>query len=63
MKEVFLLLAIIATLSITSCSKKFTCNWTDGTPYNIVFTEEIKASSLDDAEVKCRLRGIECSIE
>jgi hypothetical protein len=63
MKRIALLLAVFTAITMTSCRKKYTCNCTDGTPYNIVFTEEIQASSADDAQVKCQLRGTECTIQ
>lgn len=63
MNRLFLFLMVVSAFTFTSCRKKYTCNCTDGTPYNIVFTEKITASSTDDAQAKCQLRGIECSIQ
>jgi len=62
MKKLFLLTSITFLLLSTACTKTYTCGCTDGTPNNIVHTEEIKADNKDEAREKCHSVGIECEI-
>lgn len=60
---IFLFGAILTIFMNTSCQKSYTCNCTDGTPDNVVHSEEIEADSRDEAETECRSKGIECDID
>lgn len=60
MKKVLFIVAL-GTLFV-SCSRKYTCECTDGSQ-NVVHTEDIKAKNDAEAKEKCAALGIECYCE
>lgn len=59
----YIIYIIIALATIaSSCQKSYTCACTDGSPNNIVFTEEIVADNQEEAQQTCNAMGIECDL-
>lgn len=61
MKKIIFIACIIGLVH-SSCSKSYTCECTDGTPDNVVYTEGINVKNKTEAQEYCRSLGDECDI-
>jgi hypothetical protein len=52
MKKVFLILSVLAVISVSSCKKNYTCTCTNNTT-GATTTTTVSASSSTDAIVQC----------